>query len=188
MPEAIGIAFSSVASQDSRRLSMDCSITMLRLNDTIAAIATPPGEGGIGIVRLSGPDSFSIADRLFHTVGEKPSGLPSHTLRYGRITPPGSDETVDDAVILIFREPHSYTGEDVVEFSCHGGPITLGRVMGLCLSQGARTAEPGEFTQRAFLNGRMDLVQAEAVCDQIKAKTEAAQRLALRQREGALSR
>ncbi len=167
---------------------MDCSITMLRLNDTIAAIATPPGEGGIGIVRLSGPDSFPIADRLFHTVGAKPSGLPTHMLRYGRITETGSDDTVDDAVILLYRAPHSYTGEDVVEFSCHGGPITLGRVMGLCLHEGARAAEPGEFTQRAFLNGRMDLAQAEAVCDQIKAKTEAAQRLALRQREGALSR
>ena len=161
---------------------------MLRLNDTIAAIATPAGEGGVGIVRLSGPDSLRIADRLFKTKAGRPSTLPSHTLHYGRIQEPGILETVDDAVILLFRAPRSYTGEDVVEFSCHGGPVTLARVLSLCLKEGARTAAPGEFTQRAFLNGRMDLAQAEAVCDQIKAKTEAAQRLALRQREGVLSR
>ena len=161
---------------------------MLRFSDTITAVATPPGEGGIGIVRLSGPDSFDIAGRLFKTKSGIPSQFPSHTLHYGRIVDPATAETVDDAVLLLFRAPHSYTGEDVIEFSCHGGPITLGRVLALCLKAGARAAEPGEFTQRAFLNGRMDLAQAEAVCDLITAKTEAAQRLAVRQREGSLSR
>jgi tRNA modification GTPase len=161
---------------------------MLHLSDTIAAIATPPGEGGIGIVRLSGPLAFPITDRLFRKPGPPPSALPSHTLHYGYVTDPGLGEKVDDAVILLFRGPHSFTGEDVVEFSCHGGPVTLGRVLALTLRAGARSAEPGEFTRRAFLNGRMDLAQAEAVCDQIRAKTEAAQRLAVRQREGSLSR
>lgn len=161
---------------------------MLYLHDTIAAIATPPGEGGIGIVRISGPAAFSIADRLFTTRAGAPSSLPSHTIHYGLIRDPESGEHIDDALLLPFRKPRSYTGEDVVEFSCHGGPVTLGRVLTLALRAGARLAEPGEFTQRAFLNGRMDLAQAEAVCDQIRARTEAAQRLALRQREGALSR
>lgn len=161
---------------------------MLYLHDTIAAIATPPGEGGIGIVRISGPAAFSIADRLFTTRAGAPSLLPSHTIHYGLIRDPESGEHIDDALLLPFRKPRSYTGEDVVEFSCHGGPVTLGRVLTLALRAGARLAEPGEFTQRAFLNGRMDLAQAEAVCDQIRARTEAAQRLALRQREGALSR
>ncbi len=162
---------------------------MLRVNDTIAAIATPPGEGGIGIVRVSGPDAFVLADRLFHPRSQRPPSRVSRfpTVRYGTIRDPETDETVDDALLLRFRAPHSYTGEDVVEFSCHGGPVTLGRVLMLVLRSGARTAEPGEFTQHAFLNGRMDLTQAEAVCDQIRARTEAAQRLAVRQREGALS-
>ncbi|HXG23327.1 MAG TPA: tRNA uridine-5-carboxymethylaminomethyl(34) synthesis GTPase MnmE [Chthonomonadales bacterium] len=161
---------------------------MLHLHDTIAAIATPPGEGGIGIVRISGPVAFSIADRLFATRAGAPSSLPSHTIHYGLIRDPETGEHIDDALLLPFRKPRSYTGEDVVEFSCHGGPVTLGRVLTLALRAGARLAEPGEFTQRAFLNGRMDLAQAEAVCDQIRARTEAAQRLAMRQREGALSR
>jgi tRNA modification GTPase len=161
---------------------------MLYLHDTIAAIATPPGEGGIGIVRVSGPAAFAIADRLFATRAGAPSSLPSHTLHYGLIRDPETGEHIDEALLLPFRKPRSYTGEDVVEFSCHGGPVTLGRVLTLVLRAGARMAEPGEFTQRAFLNGRMDLAQAEAVCDQIRAKTEAAQRLAVRQREGALSR
>jgi tRNA modification GTPase len=189
---------------------------MLRLDDTITAIATPPGEGGIGIVRVSGPAAFPIAGRLFYRGrgrgGERARGredradtghAPTHdsrltthdsscpapnTFHYGHIVDPHTGESVDDALLLLFRAPHSYTGEDVVEFSCHGGPVTPGRVLALVLREGARMAEPGEFTQRAFLNGRMDLAQAEAVCDQIRAKTEAAQRVALRQREGRLSR
>lgn len=166
---------------------------MLHLDDTIAAVATPPGEGGIGIVRVSGPRALALADRLFHLLAPKsgitpPSSLPSHTFHYGLICDPETGERLDDALLLLFRAPRSYTGEDVVEFSCHGGPVTLGRVLALALRSGVRLAQPGEFTQRAFLNGRMDLAQAEAVCDQIRAKTAAAQRLALRQREGVLSR
>lgn len=160
---------------------------MLHLTDTIAAIATPPGEGGVAIVRVSGPEAFSLADRLFRTRRGQPSTLPSHTLHYGTVSEPDSGAGVDDALLLLFRAPHSYTGEDVVEFSCHGGPVTVSRVLALALREGARLAEPGEFTRRAFLNGRMDLAQAEAVCDQIRAKTEAAQKVAVRQREGRLS-
>ncbi len=158
-------------------------------NDTIAAIATPPGEGGIGMVRISGPSALSIADALFHCVsGKKPSLLPTHTLHYGSLRDPASGEQIDDALLLIFRAPRSYTGEEVAEFSCHGGSVTTGRALTLALRAGARLAEPGEFTLRAFLNGRMDLAQAEAVCDQIRAKTETAHRIALRQRAGILSK
>lgn len=159
---------------------------MLHLNDTIAAIATPPGEGGVGIVRVSGPAAFAIADRLFAARSGPPSTLPTHTIHYGVVRE--EDERIDDVLLLVFRGPRSYTGEDVVEFSCHGGPVTLGRVLAAALRAGARPAEPGEFTRRAFLNGRMDLAQAEAVADQIRARTEAAQRVALRQREGLLSK
>jgi tRNA modification GTPase len=162
--------------------------TMLHLDDTICAVATPPGEGGIGIVRVSGKQALTIADRLFHTRAGHPSSLPTHTLHYGVVRNPQTQERIDDAVLLLFHGPRSFTGEDVVEFSCHGGPVTIGLVLKLALQCGARMAEPGEFTRRAFLNGRMDLAQAEAVCDQIRAKTEAAQRLASRQRGGALSK
>ena len=161
---------------------------MLHFDDTIAAFATPPGEGGIGIVRISGRSAFQIADRVFHSPGGLASTLQTHTIHYGVVRDPESAERLDDVLLLIFRAPHSYTGEDIIELSCHGGQVTLGRVLTLALREGARSAEPGEFTQRAFLNGRMDLAQAEAVCDQIRAKTEAAQRLAIRQREGVLSR
>jgi len=161
---------------------------MLHLDDTIAAIATPPGEGGIGIVRVSGPRALAIADRLFASGSRAPSHLASHTIRYGKIRDTATGERVDDALLLLFRAPRSYTGEDVVEFSCHGGPAILRRVLGLALREGARLAEPGEFTLRAYLNGRMDLAQAEAVCDQVRARTDAARRLALSQREGVLSR
>lgn len=160
---------------------------MLRLQDTIVAIATPPGEGGIGIIRISGPHAFMIADRLFSLSGKPLRERPSHTLHYGKILSTKSNEIVDDAVASVFRAPHSYTKEDVIEFSCHGGPITLSRVLNLCIEEGARMAEPGEFTMRAFLNGGMDLAQAEAVSDQIRARTIASQRAAMRQRRGELS-
>src|SRR6185369_12075640 len=110
---------------------------MLHVSDTIAAIATPPGEGGIGIVRISGPDAFDIATKIFHSRSGRPADLRSHTIHYGDILDPGANETVDDALLLIFRSPHSYTGEDVIEFSCHGGPVTLGRVLALTLREGA---------------------------------------------------
>lgn len=161
---------------------------MFALDDTIAAAATPPGEGGVGIVRVSGPLAFPIADRLFVRAAGPPSSVRSHTIHYGHLVEPESGDLIDDALLLAFRRPRSYTGEDVVEFSCHGGPVTLGRVLHAVLQAGARAAAPGEFTQRAFLNGRMDLAQAEAVCDLIRAKTDAAQRMALRQRKGTLSR
>jgi len=160
---------------------------MLHLSDTIAAIATPPGEGGVGIVRVSGPQALTIADKLFHKRGQVVSSLPSHTLHYGLVSEPETGARIDDAILLLFRGSRSYTGEDVIEFSCHGGPVTLARVLESALKAGARLAEPGEFTRRAFLNGRMDLAQAEAVADQIRAKTEAAQKVALQQREGKLS-
>jgi tRNA modification GTPase len=158
------------------------------LNDTIAAIATPPGEGAISIVRISGPLALPIADNIFICASQKlPSNLPSHTIHYGILHDPVHSEQIDDALMMIFRAPRSYTGEDVIEFSCHGGSVTTGRVLTLSLRSGARMAEPGEFTLRAFLNGKMDLAQAEAVSDQIRAKTETAHRIALRQRAGTLS-
>lgn len=161
---------------------------MLHLNDTIVAIATPQGEGGIGVIRISGAKAFDIADRLFISKGKPLRERASHTLHYGRIISPRSKEVLDDAVVSLFRSPHSYTKEDVVEFSCHGGPVTLSLVLNLCIEEGARMAEPGEFTMRAFLNGGMDLAQAEAVCDQIRARTVASQRAAIRQRQGELSK
>ncbi len=161
---------------------------MLRLHDTIVAIATPPGEGGIGIIRISGEKAFHIANRLFDSNGKPLQERPSHTLHYGRIVSPKSNEVLDDVVASLFRSPYSYTKEDVVEFSCHGGPVTLSLVLNLCIEEGARMAEPGEFTMRAFLNGGMDLAQAEAVCDQIHARTVASQRAAVRQRQGELSK
>ncbi|MGC8666669.1 MAG: tRNA uridine-5-carboxymethylaminomethyl(34) synthesis GTPase MnmE [Chthonomonadales bacterium] len=157
--------------------------------DTIAAIATPPGEGGIGIVRVSGPKAFEIAQRVWKDrhASVPLDHRPSHTIHLGRITDRRTNEVVDEALLLLFKAPHSYTGEDVVEFSCHGGPVILARAMTLLLREGARPAQPGEFTQRAFLNGRMDLAQAEAVCDLIRAKTEDALRLAVMQQQGRLS-
>lgn len=136
-------------------------------SDTIAAIATPVGEGGIGIVRLSGPDSLSIARRIFK---KKASGTwESHRLYYGHVMDNG--ETVDEAMCVLMKGPKSYTREDVLEIHCHGGSLVTQRVMELVLREGARPAEPGEFTKRAFLNGRIDLTQAEAVIDLIRAKT-----------------
>ncbi len=159
---------------------------MKTLDDTITAIATAPGEAGVGIVRVSGPLAFTIAEQVFdcHTIG----ALETHHIYYGRIVDPTNREALDDALLLTFRSPHSYTGQDVIEFSCHGGSVTLRRVLALCLRQGARMAEAGEFTERAFLNGRLDLAQAEAVADIIKAQTDAQHRIAFRQREGSLSR
>ncbi len=160
---------------------------MFQVEDTICAVATPPGEGGIGIVRVSGPRAFQIAESIFRN--NNPSNTwKSHTIIYGDIIDPKSHELVDDAIVLVFRGPSSYTGEDVIEFSCHGGSVTVGKTLSLAILHGARLALPGEFTQRAFLNGRLDLVQAEAVRDQIKARTEASHRIAMQQRGGRLSR
>lgn len=156
--------------------------------DTIAAVATPPGEGGIAVVRVSGPASRSIAVALFcrSNGGDAVAGRGT-TVRYGRFVDPVTGDVADDGLLTVFRAPHSYTGEDSIELSCHGGRATTARVLQLTLSAGARLAGPGEFTQRAFLNGKLDLAQAEAVADVIRARTETARRQARRQLEGALS-
>jgi tRNA modification GTPase len=154
--------------------------------DTIAAVATPAGEGGVGIVRVSGPDAERIAAALF-VRAEGKNGLKSHMLHYGTIRDPKSDKMLDQVLLTIMRKPRSYTGEDVVEVHCHGGVFVVHRVLGLVLAQGARHAEPGEFTKRAFLNGRLDLAQAEAVLDLIAARTEKGADLALSQIKGELS-
>jgi tRNA modification GTPase len=156
--------------------------------DTIAAVATPPGEGGIGIIRVSGPQAFPIAERIFRRARAAQHPLASHRLYFGTIRDPETGEVLDHALLLTFRAPHSYTGEDVVEFSCHGSPLLLRRVLQLIWREGARPAQPGEFTQRAFLNGKLDLAQAEAVADLIRARTESQLRAALYLHEGALSR
>lgn len=158
-------------------------------NDTIAAISTPLGEGGIGIVRLSGGKSFVIADTIFSPLkGKKPSFCASHTMHYGYIKEPGRGEIIDEVLLTVMRAPSTYTAEDIVEINCHGGIELLKKVLGLCLKQGARLAQPGEFTRRAFLNGKIDLTQAEAVIDVIKAKTEMSYRVAIRQLEGTFSK
>jgi tRNA modification GTPase len=155
--------------------------------DTIAAIATPAGEAGVGIVRISGPDAERIAAALFVRAESKSGGLKSHMLHYGTIRDPKSDKILDQVLLTIMRKPRSYTGEDVAEVHCHGGVLLVQRILGLVLSQGARHAEPGEFTKRAFLNGRLDLAQAEAVFDLIAARTEKGVDLALSQFKGELS-
>ncbi len=158
----------------------------LKDSDTIAAIATPPGEGGISVIRISGRDAFSVADKVF--VGKSSlSASPSHTAHFGKIVD-AQGKYVDEVVAVTFKKPNSYTCEDVVEVSCHGGYIVTQKVLGMLLTAGARAAEPGEFTKRAFLNGRLDLSQAEAVGDLIHSKSEAAYRSSLRQLSGELSK
>ncbi len=153
--------------------------------DTIVAIATPPGRGGIGIVRLSGPAACGIAAQVFRP--RRLRGRPaSHRMYAGEVVE-GSGEPIDEALAVYMYAPHSYTGEDVVELHCHGSPVVLRRVVRRCCAAGARVAEPGEFTKRAFLNGRIDLVQAEAVAEIVHARTEAAARTGLRHLSGQLS-
>lgn len=149
---------------------------------TIAAIATPAGRGGVGIVRVSGEASRAILERL---VPDWPDDTPSHHLRLCRICDL-EGELIDESLAVLMAGPNSYTGEDVVEFQCHGGPIILRRVLDAALEAGARIAEPGEFTRRAFLNGRLDLTQAEAVADLVNATSESAHRLALEHLQGSL--
>src|SRR5512136_1189345 len=130
-------------------------------DDTIAAISTPLGEGGIGIVRLSGRDAIPIAEKLFSSPkNKKLSQSESHTLTYGFIHDPSAGTTIDEVLVSIMKAPNSYTKEDVVEINCHGGLLPLRKILELVLRNGARLAEPGEFTKRAFLNGRIDLSQA----------------------------
>ena len=136
-------------------------------DDTIVAIATPPGEGGIGVVRLSGAQALAMLQRL--VVPTKPGPWRSYRMRHGHVID-ATGATVDEVLAVAMRGPHSFTAEDVAEISCHGGPLVLGRVVELALAYGARLAEPGEFTMRAFTNGRIDLTRAEATLDVIQAK------------------
>lgn len=156
------------------------------MEDTIAAISTPIGEGAIGIVRISGKDAVKIADAMFKSKKNKfPSSFRSFTTHYGYVY--DQSTIIDEALLTLMRAPKSYTKEDMIEISCHSGIIPLRKTLDLVLKNGARTAEPGEFTKRAFLNGRIDLAQAEAVLDIIKSKTEASLRVALGQLRGELS-
>ncbi|MBA7622004.1 tRNA modification GTPase MnmE [subsurface metagenome] len=154
------------------------------LADTIAAISTPIGEGGLGIVRISGPRAFSIADKIF---SKKVSRLPSHTVHHGYIIDLRSKERIDEVMLSIFKKPKSFTAENMIEITGHGGIVPLKRILEVSLFTGARLAEPGEFTKRAFLNERIDLAQAEAVVDIIRAKTEIGLKVALHQLDGELS-
>jgi tRNA modification GTPase len=158
--------------------------------DTIAAIATPPGPGGVGIVRVSGPDAFAIGRALFrpsHPARTADGTPPTHVLTYGHVVDPTSGAPVDEVLAAFMRAPRTYTREDVVELDAHGGPLLLRRILALALAAGARAARPGEMTLRAFLNGRLDLAQAEAVMALIQAESEAGLRLAMRQLTGDLS-
>ena len=165
---------------------------MFTLDDTIAAISTPVGEGGIGIVRMSGVDALGIVQGFFapgrHAAlpATRPTFLP-HRLTYGHVVDPTTDEAVEEVLIAYMPAPYTYTRQDVVEINCHGGVVPLRRVLELCLRAGARLAEPGEFTLRAFLNGRIDLAQAEAVLGIVQARTESGLRLAMDQLGGRLS-
>src|SRR6185295_1981288 len=156
--------------------------------DTIAAIATPPGEGGLAVVRISGPDAEKIALSIFIRPQNRNGNLRSHTLYHGQITDPAGAQPIDEVLLTVMRKPRSYTGEDVVEVHCHGGNFLVRQILALLLSRGARQAEPGEFTKRAFLNGRVDLAQAEAVLDLIRARTTKGAQLALNQASGELSK
>lgn len=155
--------------------------------DTIAAISTPLGTGGIGIVRISGPEAFGIAEAVFRGTRAF-SDIPSHTVSYGKIIDADSGETIDEVLALKLEQPRTFTREDMVELDCHGGTVVLRRVLEQVIKAGARPAEPGEFTKRAFLNGRIDLSQAEAVIDLINAKTLEGSKAAVGQLEGRLSR
>lgn len=160
----------------------------MNLDDTIVAISTAIGEGGIGIVRMSGEEALNILNRVFKSFKEKSTmEMKSFTMRYGHIIDKETKEKVDEVIVSYMKAPNTYTKEDVVEVNCHGGVVAVRRVLSLLLKNGARLAEPGEFTKRAFLNGRIDLSQAEAVIDLIRAKTDESMEIALEQSEGKLS-
>ena len=157
-------------------------------DDTIAAIATPLGEGGLAVIRLSGPQALAVADRCFVPTGKtvvKPSAAATHTIHFGHVV--RNEQNVDEALLAVMRAPRTFTREDVVEITCHGGLLPAKLVLDTVLANGARVAEPGEFTRRAFLNGRIDLAQAEAVADLIHSRTELALRAANEQLAGKLS-
>ncbi|NQD66457.1 tRNA uridine-5-carboxymethylaminomethyl(34) synthesis GTPase MnmE [Bacillus haikouensis] len=157
--------------------------------DTIAAISTPMGEGAIAIVRLSGDEAFDIGSKVFRGMkGTSMKEFASHTIHYGHIIDPDTEQVVEEVMVSVMRGPKTFTREDIIEINCHGGLVSVNKVLQLVLKQGARLAEPGEFTKRAFLNGRIDLSQAEAVMDLIRAKTDRAMNVALNQMEGRLSK
>jgi len=155
------------------------------LDDTIAAIATPPGVGAIGVIRLSGKDAISITDTIFR--GKKLETQKTHTVHFGHITDPHNGTLIDEVVVTLFRAPKSYTGENVTEISGHGSSYILQKILEAAIAAGARMARAGEYTQRAFLNGKMDLTQAEAVADLIAADSQAQQQAALQQLRGGFS-
>ncbi|MEA3328762.1 MAG: tRNA uridine-5-carboxymethylaminomethyl(34) synthesis GTPase MnmE [Candidatus Omnitrophota bacterium] len=160
---------------------------LISLEDTIAAISTPIGESGVGIVRLSGKNALAIADKIFKSKnGKKPSEFQTFTTHYGYIGV--NSELIDEVILTVMRAPRTYTREDVVEINCHSGVVPLKRILDLTISSGARLAQPGEFTKRAYLNGRIDLSQAEAVLDIIKSRTDRSLKCAFKQLEGGLSK
>lgn len=156
-------------------------------NDTIAAIGTAMSHSGIGIVRISGPDSIAIADRIFRAKkqGKLLKNVATHTLHYGHIEKDG--QIIDEVLVSVMKGPHSYTAEDVVEINCHGGILVMKKLLDAVIACGARPADAGEFTKRAFLNGRMDLSQAEAVIDIINSQNDFALKSAVRQLSGSVS-
>lgn len=153
--------------------------------DTIAAIATPPGEGAISIVRLSGDDAVTIANQVFK--GKDLTKVSSHTINYGHFIDPKTREIIDEVMVSVLRAPKTFTREDTIEINCHGGIVPTNKILQVLLTNGARLAEPGEFTKRAFLHGRIDLAQAESVMDLIRAKTDRSMKAALNQLDGKLS-
>lgn len=163
-------------------------------DDTIAAISTPAGTGGIGIIRISGSEAAEIANKIFRGISQRAAGkdavarMSSHTIKYGVIVDPSNEELIDECLISVMKAPRSYTREDVVEINCHGGYAVMRKILSIVLQAGARPAQPGEFTQRAFVNGRIDLSEAEAVMDLIGAKTEAGRKAAVQQLSGRLYR
>lgn len=158
------------------------------MEDTIAAISTPPGEGGIGIIRISGQKSLEIIRDIFKSPGNSPVEISPRKVHYGYVVDPETDDRIDEVIVTFMKAPRSYTTQDVVEINCHGGPVVLKKVLDLAINGGARIAEPGEFTKRAFLGGRIDLAQAEAVMDMIRARTDESRRVAFSQLKGELSR
>ena len=159
------------------------------MNSTIAAIATPTGEGGLSIIRCSGASALTIARKLFRTPAGKPvNEFLSHKVHVGSIQDPSTKECIDEVILTWFQAPKSYTGEDIIEITAHGGLFVSSRILELVIDQGAQPAEPGEFTRRAFINGRIDLSQAEAVADLISAASDKALQSAVTQLKGHLSK
>ncbi len=160
----------------------------LKLDDTIAAVSTPWGEGGIAVIRVSGKEAFPLVEEFFRSSADgRLTRQPSHTIHHGHFLDEGK-QPLDEVLVSLFRAPHSYTGEDVIEISCHGGIRLTQKILELLVRHGARHAEPGEFTKRAFLHGKLDLTQAEAVLDLIRARSDAALQISLSQLQGNLSR